>query len=322
MQEHRITHPILIHGILPRSGTNYLNKLILKDSSCEQPRSRIRENWYLHYSGHLMSYFEELFKMWSKPDWSGEAFSKEEFQQALGDCILDFLSSQISSSQKRLVTKTPSVEQMINIDLLFPEVKNVIIVRNPLDVAASTFNSWRVPVDVTISKWITGCEAIHSYEKKNGGSGYYLLRYEDLIADLPQYFAPCIEFLGLNPEAFDWDSIEKMPVYGSSDSGSKWEVNEKKEGFQAVGKWKNLPDSQNELLWKTYSETHAKYFGYSGFNQENELFPLPDRAARLEHGSHWEDIDRSTECPSEVIASSRKQDLKNGLKLVLKALRP
>ena len=321
MQEHRITHPILIHGILPRSGTNYLNKLILTDTSCEQPRSRIRENWYLHYSGHLTSYFEELFKLWSKPDWSGEAFSKEEFQHAVGDCLLDFLSSQLSSGQKRLVTKTPSVEQMSNIDLLFPEVKNVIIVRNPLDVAASTFNSWQVPVDVTLSKWHAGCEAIHMYEKKNG-SGYHLLRYEDLIADLPKAFSPCMEFLGLNPDSFDWDSIEKMPVYGSSDSGSKWEVSEKKEGFKAVGKWKDLPDSQMELLRMNFSGAHANYFGYSGLEEDNELFSLPDRASRLAHGKHLEEVERSAARTPKARHSSRKQDLKNGVKLVLKALKP
>lgn len=222
--EKSFTHPsIFIHGILRRSGTNYLNKLVLTDLSCEQPLTRIRENWFLHHSNSLLRYSDDLLKIYSNPKWGGTDFPKDELLGGIGKSLVAFLQSHISSSDKRLVTKTPSVQNLKFLDQLFPNVKNIIIVRNPLDVAASAYNTWKVPVDKTISQWNEGCASIYEYEKQRSRN-YLLIRYEDLISDLKKTFLPCIAFLDLNLEAFNWDKLENLPVYGSGDTEEKWKV--------------------------------------------------------------------------------------------------
>ena len=63
--------PIFIHGILRRSGTNFLNKLLLQHNDVIQSESKIRENWFLHYSKHLVDYHSDLNGLWENPIWGG-----------------------------------------------------------------------------------------------------------------------------------------------------------------------------------------------------------------------------------------------------------
>ena len=308
--------PIFIYGILRRSGTNYLNQIILNDSTCEQPSSRIRENWFLHHSNSLFQYSDRLLNIYSNPKWGGQSFSEEELLFRIGNSMIEFLQSHISKSDKKLVTKTPSVNNMKFLEQLFPNVKNIIIIRNPLDVAASTYNSWKVNVNETLDNWNDGCISIYEYEKQSN-SNYILIRYEDLINDLQKTFTPCIEFLGLNPDVFDWNKLDKLPIYGSGDSGPDWKVSKKEQSFQAIHKWKNLPKDQLDLLKKSYKTEYGKYFGYLGFEEENYQTQLPELKNRLKIGGY---LPKKRNEKLEKSTNERFNQFKKGIKLILKSV--
>ena len=48
--------PIFIHGILPRSGTNFLWDLLLLHPDCSRAREPVNEDLFLDQSDHLAAY--------------------------------------------------------------------------------------------------------------------------------------------------------------------------------------------------------------------------------------------------------------------------
>ena len=80
-----------------------------------------------------------------------------DFLSSIGTSHVEYLKSFNTDVQSsHLLTKTPSVTNIANSKLFFPKAKNIILVRNPLDVAASSYGTWGTPVDVILKQWEHG----------------------------------------------------------------------------------------------------------------------------------------------------------------------
>ena len=60
--------PIFIHGILPRSGTNFLWDLLLLHPDCARAREPVNEDLFLDHSDHLVAFVEAVRALWD-PRW-------------------------------------------------------------------------------------------------------------------------------------------------------------------------------------------------------------------------------------------------------------
>ena len=99
--------PIFILGILPRSGTNLLFKLLQLHPDCEVP-DPIREDWSLETADLLVDYARTTYEHWARdPRWGVYEALEGELLRSLGEGLLSLLTS--LAQDRRLVTKTPSV---------------------------------------------------------------------------------------------------------------------------------------------------------------------------------------------------------------------
>ncbi|MBD3308782.1 hypothetical protein GF339_20415, partial [candidate division KSB3 bacterium] len=204
---------IFIYGILPRSGTNFLNHMVLLHADCVQSSLKVRENYFLHHSDSLWQYAEQLFQTWSNPKWKGEAFSQQTFFAKIGEALLTYLTDQsLDISTKILVSKTPSVQHLDRCFDLFPHSKIILIVRDARDIAASTFKTWGTPIPKTLDKWNIACQMIAQFERGASAERYLLLRYEDLMDEREVWMQKCLNFLGLDGTKFLWNELNALPI--------------------------------------------------------------------------------------------------------------
>ncbi|MBX2982315.1 MAG: sulfotransferase [Flavobacteriales bacterium] len=305
--------PIFIHGILKRSGTNLLNGMILLDPNCKQPTSSVRENWFLPNSAPVFDYADRLFKTWSSPIWGGEPFSRSNFYESIGNGLIEYLKHpSLHDGAVRLVTKTPSVTNLNRADILFPNVKHVIMVRDPMDIAASAYNSWKIPVEQTLREWYAACIEIDRFCRQTR-TDYILLRYEDLLNEPLIVFQDVIDRLGLEMPDDVWDRIRDMPLYGSSDDGANWTVTPKSDVFRSTNKWKQLPADQLKQAAASYDGRFATYFGYSE-EPGGLMGALPATQERKLMGTSLPAIDNTGK------DTTRRKDLKQGVRLIKRAI--
>lgn len=269
---------LFIHGILQRSGTNLLNQILLLNPNAIQPNLKIRENWFIHYSDSLYTYANHLFQVWSDPQWEGNSYSEIEFYSAIGDALITYISKGIPDlSDKALLSKTPSVQHLKRNFQMFPSSKIIIITRDPRDVAASAFKSWKRPVRQTIYDWNVAAKTIAEFEMFTPPDRYFLLRYEDLISNRVETVRKCLHFLGFAEDGYPWHVLDKLPVFGSSEEGNTWQVKAANPSFRSVGRWKTLSNDQIHDL----SHIKSPFLDYFGYTTEGELSPLPTRENRL-----------------------------------------
>lgn len=322
MRDHSPGPTIFLHGILRRSGTNHLHQLLLDHPDCVQPVISVREDWFLDRSDPLLRYADELFKIWSNPKWGGTPFPKAEFLREIGSGQLRFLRTGLSGAEEKvLVTKTPSVAHLDRLQQFFPGSKNVILVRDPLDVAASSYNTWKAPVSKTLNEWNSGCHRIHDYAK-DPRNDHYILRYEDLIANPVEKLTECLSYLQLDPGVFPWEKIDEAPVLGSSDGGAAFKAVERSGSFQAVGKWMSLPEEQKRLIEKHFDEQCANYFGYAGIGPVSRaLNPFPDFRTRMQLGESLQKGPTDAPLDGRLSLGERLGHAKTGVKMILRSLR-
>ena len=105
--------PVFILGMMPRSGTNFLHRLLCQHPDCGAINTTpVREDYLIHHIKWLSQYVGRLKWQWG--NWGADEAFVAPLSTAVGRGLTSFL--QTLSSAKRIVTKTPSVE---NLDSFF-----------------------------------------------------------------------------------------------------------------------------------------------------------------------------------------------------------
>jgi hypothetical protein len=122
---------------MPRSGTNFLANLLVIHPDCGSPK--VHEDYLLAQAQHLERYVAGVCSHW-KPEWE---LGQSDVFAALGDGLLRLLGQGVD--RRRLVTKTPSVQNLPLVFKLFPQAQLLLLVRDGRAVAESgvkTFRTW------------------------------------------------------------------------------------------------------------------------------------------------------------------------------------
>jgi hypothetical protein len=227
--------PILIQGITYRSGTNYLFDLLTLHPHCGFTKPY--ENFFLAYSHLLTNYLEQVTTHWD-PAWGADPAL---FKAALGQGLLHPMTEAVSP--KRLVTKTPNVDQLEHFFDFFPNAYLIILVRDGRSVVESSVRSFGIRFDDAARHWAQAAQLINHFRHNPPRTGLWLLvKYEDLINDLERELRRLFEFLNLDADAYDFAAAQHLPVRGSSDlvAGNDrlhWGKVAKYEGFTPHKRW-------------------------------------------------------------------------------------
>ena len=282
--ENTDTNPIFILGITPRSGTNFLQDILCLHPYCGA--GPVREDFLLHYANYIKSYINNLSHTWR--GW----IDNEEFTNLLyfniGNSLVSFLKEQTNEkwlnialqrepllshifkpSPQRLVSKTPSVENLNCFFKMFPNCQLIIIVRDGRSVAESYVKSFNGYYEIAMREWAKAAQDILSFIENNqnyNNKKYYVVKYEDLCNNTQEELLKIFDFLGLNSGLYSFEEADKSPVRGSSsfqgdDKFLHWKSVHKTSNFNPNSRWNHWSQKLHQRFNWIAGEYLVK-FGY------------------------------------------------------------
>lgn len=267
--------PIFLHGVLPRSGTNFLWDILRLHTDVAPARAPIREDFLLKHAHHLEAYAKAVRYHWQGRWGDYPDDITDQVQAAIGRGLVSFLWTE---RDKRLLTKTPSVENLRRFSVLFPDARLVVLVRDGRSVVQSGMTSFGWDLDTGARRWRSAVEEIRAFERV-GAIPYLLIRYEDLLADTKATVKELLDFLNLDPGGIDLEAAARVPVRGSSEFHGAarhdvhWEPVARDESFKPTERWRSWDRSTLErFAW--IAGDQLAYLRY-------ESEPVPTGAASL-----------------------------------------
>jgi len=237
--------PIFILVILPRSGTNFLYNLLALHPDCLASAS-VPEDHLVHCADWLEKYANSTALSW-RPS-GGDQRQKEILFQCLGNGLVSFLNSQVdhkSLSKGRVVTKTPSVQNLHYFFKLFPQAHLLILVRDGRAVVESSVKSFNSNYETMMRHWANAARTILHFKQscRDSDYKYLIVRYEDLWSSREKELRKILAFLGLDIETYNFEAAESLPISGSSvlrkQSGGvlHWHPVEQTPDFDPLHRW-------------------------------------------------------------------------------------
>jgi hypothetical protein len=238
--------PVYMITPVQRCGSNFLANMLAIHPVFQIPRV-LEEDFMLEHAHYLSEYLEQTYRRWKRLDWIRDPSAyREQLQNHLGNALRAFLMTEVDEGRRPLL-RTPVADNVDKFPVFFPGAKLILLVRDGRDVVESATRKWRRTTWKHWAKeWARGVGLILEFMNGVGrgarGSTWELVKYEDLVAQPRQTLSSLLEFLGVDPQGFDWEKMERLPVFGSSwlrDERAKTGVFEKPEDFRPVGRWQH-----------------------------------------------------------------------------------
>lgn len=257
--------PIFILAALPRSGTNFLWDLLRLHDDCAPGRSPLWEDYLVKNSHHLSDFVDAAQGSWD-PVWGATASLRPELMRSLGDALIAFLTIE---PDRRLVTKSPSIENLDDFFDFFPAAHLVLLVRDGRDVVDSGMKTFGWSLEESARAWADGVTRITRFSNRTDipHDQCTVVRYEDLFEDPVTAMSRLLQRLGLNPAGYDFGAVRQLPVRGSSTyrgadrSAVHWDPVPRGASFNPVRRWKHW-DVRSRSLFSSIAGVQLRDLGY------------------------------------------------------------
>lgn len=275
--------PVFILGMLQRTGTNHLWDLFQLHPDIEA-LDTIFEDHLVRWSPHLAAYVDDVTRCWS-PEWEVPEGEGEALLRALGDGIVSWLASH---SERRVVTKMPSVEQAQRFFDIFGDCPLVLLVRDGRSVCESGVKSFGWSYERAFRRWSMAADIVLDLERDHGDGTLAVVRYEDLIDAPADVMGKLCAAVGLDPDRYPYDWIEQLPVRGSSTLRSEagtdihWTPVERSDTFDPRERWRSWDD-----------HTHRRFAEVAGRQQRAlgyDLVEVDGAHSMGERMGDWRDL--------------------------------
>jgi Sulfotransferase family len=261
--------PIMILGLTPRTGTNYLWDLVRLHPACASAREPIHEDLFLEHAHVLARFVREVRAKWD-PAWGfvGED-TVAELYACFGTALLDFL---ITDSNRRLVTKNPSVAGVDQVFAFFPTAQVIILARDGRAVVESCRRTFGWDFDLAARRWAAAADRALRFiaSRPADDDAVRLVRYEQVIGDLRSEITELISFLGLDLNQYDFTAAERLPVRGSSvfrggKAAVHWDPIERTADFDPLRRWAGWTAGHHRrFAWLAGRQQTALGYGLDG----------------------------------------------------------
>lgn len=271
---------VFIHGVLPRSGTNYLSRALRCHPDLAASPRGLWEFPHLKKSDPLLSYAESMASSPKLPN-----LEEGELLRMIGEAWLAYASEGLPEGC-RLVLKEPSVKNLDRFFRFFPRASLLALMRDGRDIACSAMktrfaspaaSSWRhprtyprmlrSPLAELARRWSEASRTLRTFlEGRDEGHSVKVVRFEDLVRDAETEIRGILGFLDLSPERFDWESLATLDVRGSSfvdnrDGELNWERGAVPTSFDPIGRWRGW--SERELRqYLSVAGAELRHWGY------------------------------------------------------------
>ncbi len=252
---------IIIHGVMPRSGTVYVGELLRLHPDLQAYPNDIWEFPFLQLTGTLDAAQEQFFKAYK---YNMGKIGEDDFLQIFGASIIAYLYKYLPSD-KRLLIKVPDVCYLNYFETVFPNENLLLLMRDGRDVVSSTIRTWpKKKFSDACIRWDLSAKIALKYDDVNGGekNGFLLARYEDAFKDPVSFVTDACNYMGLDVNRYPFDKMDEIRVIGSSshkkDGKVTWEGEGKPKDFKTQGRWEDWSEKDKDTFKKIAGESLIK----------------------------------------------------------------
>lgn len=231
--------PIFVLGLLPRSGTNHLWDLLGLHPDTELMRP-VFEDHLVRWTPHLVHYVEDVSRRWS-PEWEVPPSESADLLRSLGDGVCAWITG---GSQRHVVTKMPSVENIHLFFEVFGPRPAVVVVRDGRSLSESGVRTFGWTYERAFRAYAAAAQELLDLTATAPAGRAHIVRFEDLVQRPGDTIRRVCVHCGLDPDRFPYDRVEDVPVRGSSalaHSGGTvhWAPTDKPDDFAPVERWQS-----------------------------------------------------------------------------------
>lgn len=259
----------VVHGISPRSGTNYVADLLRVHPDLTFLPDAMPEIPFLSLASNSISFQEQFLQRYR-----GNERSMDRLDSLSHFAHGAMLKPHADAKSRNALFKVPHAHHLNLFSALFPSYKLIICVRDGRDVVSSSVKTWkggfgkRNFVDYA-REWARAARKIKSAMEKFDAQGfpYKLVRYEDAFDTSLETTKELAEFIGLPSTKLTAEHFEDMSVRGSSEGGKSgvpdWSRDNVKrdENFKPVGRWASWSTKQKQQFDRI-AGAELEFFGY------------------------------------------------------------
>lgn len=297
-----LARPILIAGITPRSGTNYLHRLLSLHPDCAPlQHDPVKEDFLLHHADALLDYADRLSWQWGH--WGDADPVREKLLEYIGRGLTDFLEPEYDAAA--VLTKTPSARNIDRFFDLFPHGRLLVLVRDGRSVVESAMEGFSWGFEPTARQWTRAARSVLDLRDTYGHASerHRIVYYEDLNANPASSLKQIFQFLDLDVDAYDFSEALDLPVYGSSfvtsdDETVTWQPTNKPESFNSEKRWASWTDERH-ARFNWIGGTELAQLGYEPKETSLDLF---DRLHHFAADCRYE----ASQLPSRLRHSARE----------------
>lgn len=260
---------IMIHGIMPRSGTVYVGELLRNHPDLYAYPHDIWELPFLERTGDIEKVQDTFLGSYEQ---NIKQIANDDFLPLFGASIIAYLHNSTPKG-RRMLLKIPGVQYLHRFYDIFPYENLLLLVRDGRDVVHSTVRTWpKIRFWMACLRWKRAAKMILYVNSifDRSDRGFWLGRFEDAVKDPESFMTEASHHFGLEMEKYPLDLIGKIPVQGSSsmdDSGKvKWEPVERPGGFQPFGYWREW----SPLRKRVFKQIAGDALQQLGYGDEEE----------------------------------------------------
>jgi len=243
---------IFIHGVMPRSGTNYLADLMERHEDIFPYTHHFWEFPLLMFTENVSNLQSDFNRKILRYPAEAKPF---EFSAYLNAGMMKNLQEQADTG-KMILFKYPFVQYLDLFRTFFPRDYLILVLRDGRDVVASSIRTFGMgPFKKKFSdycrEWDYATRCILKYDHKNSYNHpkTIVIKYEDLYQDPEKNIRRILRTLNLDPQRFDFQDLRSQPIRGSSALPNEkgkvtWKPQERKDTFNPLGRWANWTNSQ------------------------------------------------------------------------------
>lgn len=259
-----------ILGIMPRSGTNFLENQLRLHPNCKAP-GPVWEDFLISELKQLKKFTRNVQRRWDSY-WfrNSEIDYSENLNKHLGQSLSNFLVDQLNHDENNsesivLLTKTPTVKGLEYFELFLGHSKLLIIIRDPRSLIQSGQKSFNWNFEKAVLDWKLNAKKIIKYIKSNDNVNN-IIKYEDLIVDQNKTIHKALALLNLEVDAFPIQDLNELPVSGSSELKEEkgeihWQATKKSDDFKPENRFKDMSLFKQKFIYH-FTKKEIKQLGY------------------------------------------------------------
>ncbi|MCZ7570664.1 MAG: sulfotransferase [Ardenticatenaceae bacterium] len=246
---------VIIHGIMPRSGTVYVGDLLGLHPDLALTPNKIWEIPFLKLTDDILRVQEEFFRSYKN---NRSRIGAADFLPLFGAAFVAHLHS-FAPEEKRMLLKMPGVQHLNHFFSVFPHENLLLLVRDGRDVVHSTVRTWpELRFSDVCRRWNRSVRMILAFQERYAGrQGYWMTRFEDAVRDPEVFVKEACSHFGLDGDKFPYEKIEAIPVQGSSSFMKEGKARywvKKPRGFNPIGRWEQWPAGKKRAFKRIAGE--------------------------------------------------------------------